>query len=75
MIGMVSEKLSNIKIVVKNNRTRTGKTGVSQYTDIHPFTPVDLKYGDCVVHNQFSVHYSNENLTDNPRIAITCIKN
>jgi hypothetical protein len=44
MIGMVSEKLSNIKIV-KNNRTRTGKTGVSQYTDIHPledFTPVDL---------------------------------
>jgi ectoine hydroxylase-related dioxygenase (phytanoyl-CoA dioxygenase family) len=29
----------------KNNRTRTGKTGVSQYTDIHPledFTPVDL---------------------------------
>lgn len=59
-----------------NLRTRTGKTGMSQYTSVYPlesFTPVKLKYGDCVVHNQFSVHYSNENKTDKPRIAITCI--
>jgi ectoine hydroxylase-related dioxygenase (phytanoyl-CoA dioxygenase family) len=59
-----------------NLRTRTGKTGMSQYTSEIPmnvFTPVELKYGDCVVHNQFSVHYSNENSTTNPRIAITCI--
>lgn len=59
-----------------NKRTRTGKTGMSQYTSEYPledFTPVILKYGDCVVHNQFSVHYSNENSTDKPRIAITCI--
>ncbi len=59
-----------------NVRTRTGKTGMSQYTSEYPledFTPVILKYGDCVVHNQFSVHYSNENSTDKPRIAITCI--
>lgn len=59
-----------------NLRTRTGKTGMSQYTSEYPleaFTPVELKYGDCVVHNQFSVHYSNENKTDKPRIAITCI--
>jgi ectoine hydroxylase-related dioxygenase (phytanoyl-CoA dioxygenase family) len=59
-----------------NIRTRTGKTGMSQYTSEIPledFTPVELKYGDCVVHNQFSVHYSNENSTDKPRIAITCI--
>lgn len=59
-----------------NVRTRTGKTGMSQYTSEIPmnvFTPVELKYGDCVVHNQFSVHYSNENKTDKPRIAITCI--
>jgi ectoine hydroxylase-related dioxygenase (phytanoyl-CoA dioxygenase family) len=59
-----------------NLRTRTGKTGMSQYTSEYPleaFTPVKLKYGDCVVHNQFSVHYSNENKTDKPRIAITCI--
>jgi ectoine hydroxylase-related dioxygenase (phytanoyl-CoA dioxygenase family) len=59
-----------------NVRTRTGKTGMSQYiTDIplEEFTPVELKYGDCVIHNQFSVHYSNENLTTKPRIAITCI--
>lgn len=59
-----------------NLRTRTGKTGMSQYTSEYPleaFKPVELKYGDCVVHNQFSVHYSNENKTDKPRIAITCI--
>lgn len=59
-----------------NVRTRTGKTGMSQYTSEIPldeFTPVELKYGDCVVHNQFSVHYSNENSTDKPRVAITCI--
>lgn len=59
-----------------NLRTRTGKTGMSQYTSEYPlesFTPVELSYGDCVVHNQFSVHYSNENKTDKPRIAITCI--
>lgn len=59
-----------------NLRTRTGKTGMSQYTSEIPmedFTPVELKYGDCVVHNQFSVHYSNENSTTKPRIAITCI--
>jgi len=60
----------------KNVRTRTGKTGFSQYTSVYPlesFTPVELEYGDCVVHNQFSVHYSNENSTQQPRIAITCI--
>jgi ectoine hydroxylase-related dioxygenase (phytanoyl-CoA dioxygenase family) len=59
-----------------NVRSRTGKVGYSQYTSIHPmdeFKPVILDYGDCVVHNQFSVHYSNENSTDKPRIAITCI--
>jgi Phytanoyl-CoA dioxygenase (PhyH) len=59
-----------------NVRTRTGKTGMSQYTKEIPledFTPVRLNYGDCVVHNQFSVHYSNENSTQEPRIAITCI--
>jgi ectoine hydroxylase-related dioxygenase (phytanoyl-CoA dioxygenase family) len=59
-----------------NVRTRTGKTGMSQYTSVYKledFTPVVLSYGDCVVHNQFSVHYSNENSTVQPRIAITCI--
>lgn len=59
-----------------NLRTRTGKTGMSQCIPDIPleeFTPVKLKYGDCVVHNQFSVHYSNENSSDKPRIAITCI--
>ncbi len=60
----------------KNVRTRTGNTGLSQYTDVYKleeFTPIELDYGDCVVHNQFATHYSNENSTDKPRIAITCI--
>ena len=60
----------------KNVRTRTGKTGFSQYTSeykLGDFKPVELEYGDCVIHNQFSVHYSNENKTQSPRIAITCI--
>ena len=59
-----------------NVRTRTGNTGVSQYTDVYKlddFKPVELDYGDCVVHNQFTTHYSNENSTDKARIAITCI--
>lgn len=59
-----------------NIRTRTGNKGVSQYTDVYKleeFTPVELNYGDCVVHNQFATHYSNENSTNKPRIAITCI--
>ncbi len=59
-----------------NVRTRTGKTGMSQYTSEHQleeFKPVILKYGDLVVHNQFAVHYSNENSTDKARVAITCI--
>jgi hypothetical protein len=60
----------------RNVRNRTGKVGMSQYTsqyDLSEFKPVELKYGDLVAHNQFSVHYSNENSTDLPRIAITCI--
>ena len=64
------------KAIGTNKRTRTGKTGFSQYTDVYPledFKPVELEYGDCVVHNQFAIHYSNENKTDKPRIALTCI--
>jgi ectoine hydroxylase-related dioxygenase (phytanoyl-CoA dioxygenase family) len=59
-----------------NVRNRTGKVGMSQYTskyDLSEFKPVELDYGDLVVHNQFSVHYSNENSGEKPRIAITCI--
>lgn len=59
-----------------NVRTRTGKTGMSQYTSeyqLDDFKPVILKYGDLVVHNQFAVHYSNENSTNKARVAITCI--
>ena len=71
-IEFLHGKIGKISYIVSH----TGKTGISQYTSEIPmknFTPVELKYGDCVVHNQFSVHYSNENSTSKPRIAITCI--
>jgi len=60
----------------KNIRTRTGKTGYSQYTsvyDLDEFKPVEVSYGDFIVHNQFAVHYSSINKTETPRIAVTCI--
>ncbi len=57
-------------------RTRTGKTGYSQYCqdyEIDEFNAVPLKAGEIVVHDQFAVHYSSENHTDSRRIAVTCI--
>lgn len=59
-----------------NIRTRTGKTGRSQYianADMSEYNPIELNYGDLVVHNQFTAHYTNENKTEVPRIALTCI--
>jgi ectoine hydroxylase-related dioxygenase (phytanoyl-CoA dioxygenase family) len=59
-----------------NIRTRTGKTGISQYiveADMCEYEPIKLNYGDLVVHNQFTAHYTNENKTEEPRIALTCI--
>ena len=72
----VSKRVKGDALLLIEGDPGTGKTGMSQYTSEYPledFTPVILKYGDCVVHNQFSVHYFNENSTDKPRIAITCI--
>lgn len=57
-------------------RTRTGKTGYSQYCQVYKdkdFEPVPLKAGEIVVHDQFAVHYSSENKTDEKRVAVTCI--
>ncbi len=57
-------------------RTRTGKTGYSQYCQIYKdeeFEPVPLRAGEIVVHDQFAVHYSSENHSDQRRIAVTCI--
>lgn len=59
-----------------NVRNRTGKTGYSQYSDEIPLTdfiPIEMKRGDLLLHNQFSLHYSTTNQTIIPRIAITCI--
>jgi len=58
-----------------NVRTRIDKSGNSKYTEAHAleeFKPIDLKYGDCVVHNQFVVHYSEQKVRDKPRLALTC---
>jgi ectoine hydroxylase-related dioxygenase (phytanoyl-CoA dioxygenase family) len=70
------KKLIKHKPIGKNVRTRTGKTGVSQYSDkykLEEFVEVPMKYGDVVIHDQFSMHYSSENHSDTRRIALTCI--
>lgn len=58
-----------------NVRTRTGATGLSQKIDISldEFEPVPLKFGDGVMHDQFSIHYSSLNRMNYSRVAITCI--
>jgi ectoine hydroxylase-related dioxygenase (phytanoyl-CoA dioxygenase family) len=59
-----------------NIRVRTGKVGYSQYNDefdLSEFKPMEVGYGDCLIHNQFAMHYSDMNRGDKPRIAITCI--
>jgi len=60
----------------RNVRTRTGKTGKSQYlneANRDEYEAVPLRYTEAVVHNQFCEHYSNVNSTDKPRVALTCI--
>ena len=57
-------------------RTRTGATGYSQYTtsyDLDQFHSVEMKLGDMIIHDQFALHYANENKTDIPRVALTII--
>ena len=75
----VSDNLSEIlphENVGTKVRTRTGATGYSQYTksyDIDKFQPVSLKLGDMIIHDQFALHYANENSTEIPRVALTFI--
>lgn len=68
--------LTKHKPIGKNIRNRSGDVGVSQFieeSNLSEYKPVYLKYGQGVVHNQFSEHYSGINKTDNVRYAITCI--
>ena len=64
------------KAIGTNVRTRTGKTGFSLYSDYYPnsyFVKVPLKKGQILVHDKNCMHFSSPNLSDDYRIAITCI--
>jgi ectoine hydroxylase-related dioxygenase (phytanoyl-CoA dioxygenase family) len=57
-------------------RTRTGKTGYSLecYEEkLEDFVPVLMEVGDVLVHDQFTLHYSSTNHTEEKRMAVTCI--
>lgn len=64
------------KIIGTNVRTRTGKTGFSLYSDWYKnseFVKVPMKKGEILVHDKNTMHFSSPNLSDEYRIAITCI--
>lgn len=64
------------KVIGTNVRTRTGKTGFSLYSDYYlnaDFVKVPMKKGQILVHDKNTMHFSSPNLTDDYRIAITCI--
>lgn len=59
-----------------NLRTRTGVKGVSVYSDFYKnsnFVQVDMKKYQILIHDKNTMHFSSPNLTDNYRIALTCI--
>lgn len=64
------------KTIGTNVRTRTGKTGFSLYSDWYKnseFVKVPLKKGQILVHDKDCMHFSSPNLSDEYRVAITCI--
>jgi ectoine hydroxylase-related dioxygenase (phytanoyl-CoA dioxygenase family) len=64
------------KPIGTNVRTRTGKKGVSLYSDIYKnkdFVSVPMNAGDILVHDKDCMHFSSPNLSDEYRIAITAI--
>jgi hypothetical protein len=64
------------KIIGTNVRTRTGKTGYSLYSDWYKnseFVKVPMKKGEVLIHDKNTMHFSSPNLSDDYRIAITCI--
>lgn len=59
-----------------NVRTRTGKKGVSLYSSVYKnedFVKVPMELGEILVHDKNCMHFSSPNLTDEYRIAVTCI--
>ena len=64
------------KPIGTNVRTRTGKKGVSLYSDVYKnreFVKVPMSAGDILVHDKNTMHFSSPNLTDDYRISVTCI--
>jgi hypothetical protein len=64
------------KVIGTNVRTRTGKTGFSLYSDWYlnaDFVKVPMSKGQILVHDKNTMHFSSPNLSDDYRIAITCI--
>lgn len=59
-----------------NIRTRTGKTGVSLYSNYYSysdFVAIPMKKGEILVHDKNTMHYSTKNQSNNYRYAITSI--
>lgn len=64
------------KAIGTNVRTRTGKKGVSLYSDFYKnrdFVKVPMRGGDILVHDKNCMHFSSPNITDDYRIAVTAI--
>lgn len=64
------------KAIGTNVRTRTGKTGYSLYSDVYKnseFVKVPMKKGQILIHDKNTMHFSSPNLSDEYRIAVTCI--
>lgn len=74
--GSHKKGLVEHKAIGTNIRTRTGKTGVSLYSDVYKnsdFVKVPMKRGEVLVHDKNCMHFSSPNLSDDYRIAITSI--
>ncbi len=68
--------LKEHKSIGTNVRVRTGKKGFSLYSDHYKnkeFVKVPMKYGEILVHDKNTMHFSSPNLSDDYRISFTAI--
>lgn len=64
------------KPIGTNVRTRTGKTGLSLYSDVYKndeYVKVPMSAGQILVHDKNTMHFSSPNLSDEYRLAVTAI--
>ncbi len=74
--GSHKEGLIKHEAIGSNVRTRTGKTGYSQYCTkyfLTEFTEAKMNIGDVLIHDKLALHYSSVNKGLERRIAVTCI--